>query len=650
VKKLTGRVERGSVDSADVLMRCLGAGLEVKPHLRVQLPPDSSSSSAAPPLKAKHLRSFLVHSLSFGAEDAKDSSPYPAAAPLQLGNAAALRGVVVISCGGLGFPAAGSGGEEISARISDKLRSRLQHVGAVRYFSRDHDYPKTIEDSLLYIPVVCDDEEEGEEGGAGGRQEEGEENGRRRRRRTARTGAEVAEEQNGGGAPALQQSLSAYVLSLQEMEKHGYPLPLANSEQLQPHQPAVPACPPAAWPPTWSTALGLVPSLEEASAALAALSEVPGLAGYVSTQPFLPGSSPTEPPPPSCTYGLDCEMCLTSKGLELARVTLVNQDGKEALLDALVLPEAPIMDYLTRWSGITAQTMSPVTTRLCQVQAALLRLVSSRDVLVGHSLENDLKALQLCHLRCVDTAVLYGHGSHGRKSSLRHLSQQYLGRTIQQSGGGHCSEQDARAALDLALLKAARGPLFGMAGAKIHLMQSVEGGGGRCAFVGCPDQCRRHATVDTVSAIVVKQEQAGASHMGATVRAAQAQARAGGTGVLSRPLPSLPGFLWVQMPPPCPPASIQDASGPGGLPAASSCEWERLEGEICRLLDGLPSGTLFAIAAQCNVALVRDLLKQRKLCNSSRTVTASVWSEEQQSQLIRLTQMTREGLLMMGVT
>lgn len=62
-----------------------------------------------------------------------------------------------------------------------------------------------------------------------------------------------------------------------------------------------------------------------------------------------------------------------------------------------------------------------VDTRLRQVQAALLRVIGAGDVLVGHSLENDLKALKMVHLRCLDTALLYPHPKKGRRSSLKYL-------------------------------------------------------------------------------------------------------------------------------------------------------------------------------------------------------------------------------------
>lgn len=44
---------------------------------------------------------------------------------------------------------------------------------------------------------------------------------------------------------------------------------------------------------------------------------------------------------------MDCEMVYTEKGLELARATLVDEDGT-AVYDQLVLPPNPIIDYNTK--------------------------------------------------------------------------------------------------------------------------------------------------------------------------------------------------------------------------------------------------------------------------------------------------------------
>eukprot|EP01052_Picozoa_sp_SAG31_P013212 SAG31_NODE_790_length_12082_cov_8.754319_9_plen_257_part_00 len=50
-------------------------------------------------------------------------------------------------------------------------------------------------------------------------------------------------------------------------------------------------------------------------------------------------------------YAIDCEMCTTATGPALTRVSMVNETGA-VMLDMLVQPDLPIIDYLTQWSGM----------------------------------------------------------------------------------------------------------------------------------------------------------------------------------------------------------------------------------------------------------------------------------------------------------
>ena len=47
---------------------------------------------------------------------------------------------------------------------------------------------------------------------------------------------------------------------------------------------------------------------------------------------------------------LDCEMCYTTYGIELTRVTVVDEDGTDAY-ESFVKPDSPILDYDTRYAG-----------------------------------------------------------------------------------------------------------------------------------------------------------------------------------------------------------------------------------------------------------------------------------------------------------
>eukprot|EP01034_Spumella_vulgaris_P034128 gene34128-42080_t len=161
---------------------------------------------------------------------------------------------------------------------------------------------------------------------------------------------------------------------------------------------------------------------------------------------------------------VDCEMCQSASGPVVTRVTVVDGDSC-VVLDVLVRPSEPITEYRTQFSGITAEMLTGVTTTLQQVQVALLRLITTDTVLVGHSLENDLRCLRLCHSLCVDTAVIYPHPKgYPLRQKLKTLAADLLNLTIQKADSkrGHDSVEDARAALQLALLKAERGPMFGV--------------------------------------------------------------------------------------------------------------------------------------------------------------------------------------------
>lgn len=151
--------------------------------------------------------------------------------------------------------------------------------------------------------------------------------------------------------------------------------------------------------------------------------------------------------------GLDCEMAWTSKGFELIRVTVVSYLDRKTILDRLVWPKGKILDLNTRFSGVSnmddgvefeGRKLPPLT--LEDMYTELFELISSKTIIIGHGLENDLNALRLIHHRVVDTAILFPR-SKTRTHSLKELTWDFLSRVIQ--SGEHDSMEDSLAAIDI---------------------------------------------------------------------------------------------------------------------------------------------------------------------------------------------------------
>lgn len=148
-------------------------------------------------------------------------------------------------------------------------------------------------------------------------------------------------------------------------------------------------------------------------------------------------------------FSMDCEMCYTTSGLELTRITVINWN-LEQVYDTFVIPERTIVDYNTRFSGVTEESLRGVTTTIHEVQAVLLSMIHKDTILVGHSLESDLKATKIIHSKVVDTSVVFPHRlGPPYKRALRNLMAEHLKKIIQDSVDGHDSHEDASACLEL---------------------------------------------------------------------------------------------------------------------------------------------------------------------------------------------------------
>ncbi|NXX42613.1 AEN nuclease, partial [Tricholaema leucomelas] len=159
---------------------------------------------------------------------------------------------------------------------------------------------------------------------------------------------------------------------------------------------------------------------------------------------------------PSKYVAIDCEMVGTGpqgKLSELARCSVVSYEG-DVIYDKYVQPELPIVDYRTRWSGITRQHMKraiPFKT----AQAEILKILKDK-IVVGHAIHNDFQALKYFHPkdRTRDTSqipVLKQRVGLPVKASvsLKSLARHLLQKKIQVGCKGHSSVEDAQTAMEL---------------------------------------------------------------------------------------------------------------------------------------------------------------------------------------------------------
>lgn len=158
---------------------------------------------------------------------------------------------------------------------------------------------------------------------------------------------------------------------------------------------------------------------------------------------------------------LDCELSFTTAGMSLTRVSVLNEAG-DLVFDEIVRPRAAVLDDNLRFSGIKrAEIEAPGVRSLSEVRLSLARLIGPSTIMVGHGLENDLRALRILHTAIVDTALLFPHPRGlPYRQGLQSLASNHLQRSIQNGPAtqGHSSVEDALASLDLIKWKLTNDP------------------------------------------------------------------------------------------------------------------------------------------------------------------------------------------------
>ena len=158
----------------------------------------------------------------------------------------------------------------------------------------------------------------------------------------------------------------------------------------------------------------------------------------------------------------DEESVLTESGSKLivremryavARISIIHCRTRAVILDDHVLPNEPVLDYLTRFSGIVAKDLDPKFSphHLISTRSAYLKLrflMERGCIFIGHGLQMDFWTLNLTipSNQIIDTVELY-HKPAQRYVSLRFLTNFVLKRDMQQDV--HDSVEDAMAAFQL---------------------------------------------------------------------------------------------------------------------------------------------------------------------------------------------------------
>ena len=254
--------------------------------------------------------------------------------------------------------------------------------------------------------------------------------------------------------------------------------------------------------------------------------------GYVVTQPAGCGIA-RDPPLTMCA--IDCEMCYVGVGaeerLELTRCSVVGPGRVGHLRQA---GETRGGDYelqhraLGYHRGADARRDHDVGRRPAGAAGARGVRDDLNRPLPGERLEavrlyfyfRIVRAIRLTftcfvydrlrmiHARCVDTVALFPHARGAPyRTKLAHLTERYLARKIQE--GSHDSVADARATLELALLKFVYGPGFGEpARGGTSLFETLASNGTICSASGPQSTLRECASSGVARCVTTASDEA----------------------------------------------------------------------------------------------------------------------------------------------
>jgi RNA exonuclease 1 len=138
-----------------------------------------------------------------------------------------------------------------------------------------------------------------------------------------------------------------------------------------------------------------------------------------------PSSSDTEGLLLRAAVAIDCEMGTAMTGdSELIRLTAIDYLTGEVLINNIVDPDQYMMHLNTRYSGVTFPQLNEAKRkRTCLIgkagaREALWRFVGPHTALVGHGVNNDLRALKWIHPTVVDSFLIEHKILQAKKAAI----------------------------------------------------------------------------------------------------------------------------------------------------------------------------------------------------------------------------------------
>jgi RNA exonuclease 1 len=125
------------------------------------------------------------------------------------------------------------------------------------------------------------------------------------------------------------------------------------------------------------------------------------------------------------------------------RVSLVDYFTAEVLVDKLVLPDERILNYNTRFSGVTHRQMMEAKYAgdcllgVAAARAAIWKFVGPDTVVVAHSGQNDLNSLRWLHGNIVDTLLVESLPVMKLEKEAREKAQIEKKEREEREGSGH---------------------------------------------------------------------------------------------------------------------------------------------------------------------------------------------------------------------